>query len=286
MQTKRGIPMKNSVFPIITEEESRLPFYVKSIGLRENQEYIFRPSGYTEYHWLHSARGKGKLLLHGREHMISEGMGFFFHPGIPHEYYAVEEPWETHWVTFDGQGVRQLVDLLGFNEWGVFHLVNVQLLERLMNELHIAAQSANAYKGFDCSALLYRFLIELKSCITLGDNRQKSSRHELLQPVITYIEEKYQSEPTLEEMAQLLGVTPQHLCRIFKQVFNMRPFVYLTRFRLQKAKEFMIDAGDLTIREIARNVGYNDASYFCSLFREYEGLTPMEFKRMHRMERG
>lgn len=274
--------MYKALFPLITSEESKLPFLVKSIGAMENQEHVFRPEGYPDYHWLHCVKGKGKLMISNHEYTISENSGFFFFPGIPHEYYSLAEPWETHWVTFHGYAVLPLLDLIGLREYTVFNVTDVHKLEKLWGDIYKNALSDNTVKGFDCSALLYRFLIEIKSCISTGDAATKSMRYKQLQPVIAFIEKNYHSSFSLEDLADIINISPQHLCRLFKHAFNMRPFAYLTGYRVQKAKELILEPHMPQINEIAKRVGYNDASYFCAIFKEYEGITPVEFRKMHR----
>lgn len=270
-----------SVFPFITEAESKLPFYLKSIGRSGNQEAINRPAGYPDFHWLHSARGRGILAIAGKKYIISEGMGFFFCPGIPHRYYALEEPWETYWLTFQGYAVPELLKVLELAEWGVFHLNDTRFLERMMNDMYLLVQSGTPGGGYESSALLYRFLLQLQNSTGGSGNRLGYLRHERIQPVLVFIEKNYHANPSLEEMAQLIGVTPQHLCRLFRQAFQMRPFKYITRVRIQKAKEILIEQDDLPLKEVARRVGYNDTSYFCSLFKDQEGMTPTEFRKIH-----
>lgn len=274
--------MNKSIFPLITEDESKLPFYVKSVGISENQEHMQRLDGYPDYHWLHCVKGKGKLLISGNEYVIAENMGFFFYPSVPHEYYAVCEPWETHWITFDGSSVPSLLDLLGFSMFGVFNISDIHKLERLLADISLSLESENSLRGFECSSILYRFLIELKNCITTGGTHLKSFRHNQLKPAISYIEKNYNKNFPLEELSKLINVTPQHFCRLFKQTFNMRPFTYLTSYRIQKAKELIVGSDCPTIKEVAKNIGFNDTSYFCAIFKEYEGITPIEFRRMHR----
>lgn len=103
-----------------------------------------------------------------------------------------------------------------------------------------------------------------------------------LDPVITFLSENYDKNPSLLEMSEVIHVTPHYLCKLFQEVFKLRPFVYLTKIRLQKAKEFLMESDQLTIKCISERVGYNDISYFCAIFKEYEGITPTEFRKIHR----
>lgn len=274
--------MWKKIFPMITEEEEKLPFFVTSVGANDNQDHIQRPEGYPNYHLLYGTSGKGNLLIDGREFAIGENTGFLFQPGIPHEYYAVVEPWTVWWLTFDGYAVKELLNTAGFGMYDVFHISDMERLHQLLGEVYAAAASARPARGYDVSHMLYRFLLEMKSCFGDETLKTRRGRYQQFQPLIMFIEDNYYKSISLNDMAEVTGVTPQHLCRLFKHSFNMRPFEYLTRYRLQKAKEILVSPENPTLKEIASITGYNDISYFCSVFRQYEGMTPIEFKRMHK----
>ncbi|MCX7711887.1 MAG: AraC family transcriptional regulator [Clostridia bacterium] len=273
--------MDRILFPLLTEEDKKLPFILKSVGVRGNQEHIVRPEGYPDYHWLHCAKGKGNLRIAEKEYVIIEGTGFFLVPAVPHEYFATEEPWETHWITFEGHAASSVLEILNLNNWGVYHLNNRHTLERTLENIYHSGKSRNISRSLDCSVLLYQLLVQLKHCISTDTSRSKPAGQYQLQPVIQYIEENFSKSISLDEMAQVISVTPQHLCRLFKQSHGTRPFDYLTRYRLQKAKELLISPAAPSVKSVSMEVGYNDTSYFCSIFKEYEGITPTEFRNMY-----
>ena len=275
--------MKKIFFPIITEEEAKLPVFIKGIGIQENQEHVLRTEGHPDFHWIHCTKGKGLLKLQGKEYIISENMGFFMPPGVPHEYYCIQENWETHWVIFHGFAAEQLMEQVGLSESGIFFLQDAHLMEESFFQMLQAANVSGSFNGFQSSVYLYQFIIMCRNCVS-KTNKQKNIKLKQVEPLITYLEKNYYKNPTLKEMADVLGVTPHHLCRLFKEVFKIRPFVYLTKIKLQKAKELMTEPENLTIKYIADKVGYNDISYFCSIVKEYEGITPTEFRSIHRQE--
>lgn len=274
--------MSRILFPMITDEEKRLPFVITSIGIRDNQEHITRPEGYGCYHWIHCSKGAGLLLIDGKEFVIQEDMGFFFEKGIPHEYYALNEPWETHWITFEGSAVPELVEILGFKPWNVFHINGRQQLEKIMFGIYSAGISRNMFRNYECSALLYQFLLTAGNLIRQESGKPQFRVNNQLEPVMQFLEESYFTQVSLDDMAERANMSKQHLCRLFRQSFNMSPFEYLTRFRIQKAKEAILGPEMSKIKEAARSAGFNDVSYFCSVFKKYEGITPMEFKSMYR----
>ena len=273
--------MKTFVLPIITDE-NRLPFYVYCIGGMENQVPIDRPDGYPYYIWLHCVRGSGKLVLEQMEYVLRPNMGLLIFPGVAHKYQALDQPWETHWVAFQGYAVKPLLDALDLRRSGIFPLNNLPLLDRLLNDIFVAARSNSPNRGLQTSAKLYAFLGELKHCLGSDRSRDRAAAQHRLEPVLALMEKQYGNDLTLERMAEAIGTSPQYLCRIFKRVFQVSPFAYLTKLRLQKAKELLIEQPGLSVSETAKQVGFHDASYFCALFRRHEGVTPLEFKKFHR----
>lgn len=292
--------MYKNIFPMITEIDAGLPFYITSIGYNDNQEDIDRPEGYPSYHWLCCTAGKGILEAGGNEYVILENTGFILTPGVAHKYYSLNGDWRTIWITFDGYAVQRLVkQLIMSGRFTLFSTANIQKLELLYNEILAAADTANPensrqpadntfsensfwHRNNVCSFLLYKFLIELNSCISSNEERLKSEKRFQLEPVLLYMRNNFSLNCSLETYANIIGISPQHLCRLFSQAFNMRPFEYLTGIRLQKAKELLTGRNDMKLTEIAVESGFNDASYFCAIFKKHEGITPMEFRRLHR----
>lgn len=270
--------MNSYVFPMITEEAS-LPFYVTGAGGLENQTPITRPNGYYDFQWLHCIRGKGILHIDEKEFILSKNSGFFMYPDVPHQYYAIEEPWETHWVVFNGEGVISLLNSLGMDRYHVYHLDDVRMLDNLISDIFILTQTKGPMPGHRNSAKLYNLLIELNTLVREKAEKDETSKLKRLLPVLDFIEENYATSPTINELSDIIGVSPQYLCRIFSQVLNTRPTEYLNLFKLKKAKEMLFNEIGLTVKEIAQKTGFNDPSYFCAIFKKYEGITPMQFRR-------
>ena len=72
-------------------------------------------------------------------------------------------------------------------------------------------------------------------------------------------------------------MSPSHLSRTFKKATSGSLTEYINKERISKAKELLQNTNLLTY-EIAEAVGYKDATYFSSIFRKYEGISPSEYK--------
>lgn len=101
---------------------------------------------------------------------------------------------------------------------------------------------------------------------------------EIVRSVLEFIDGSYQDGAPLSRMAQAAGVSRSHLCRIFKKITGLSLKRFLTRRRLQAAKELLLEPG-ATIDQVARQVGYRDASHFDRVFRQWEGRTPSGYRR-------
>ncbi len=269
------------IFPIISESDSKLPFYIKSVGVQDDQEHITRTSGHPEYHYLHSSSGEGILEIDGKEFTLNPGTGVFFEPGIPHEYYSVQRPWVTYWITFEGYAANQLCRNIFQSPWSVFHLADHHFIEQCLDKICTSTAAGELHSNAYASVLLYELLIHIKTGV-INDVYSKPLLKNQLQTVIRFIEKNYNRDITLDELSHVINVSPQHLCRLFKQTFSMRPFEYITRYRLKCAKELLSLEENYSIKAIAARVGYNDTSYFCSTFKEYEGCSPTGFRNILR----
>ncbi len=85
---------------------------------------------------------------------------------------------------------------------------------------------------------------------------------------------------TVIEMSKLVGVTPEHLQKIFKTATGMPPMSYLRDLRFEKAKE-LLETGFLRVHQICYQVGLNDQTHCARDFKKKYGVTPIEYRQQH-----
>ncbi len=88
-----------------------------------------------------------------------------------------------------------------------------------------------------------------------------------------YIEENYMKDITIQQLAELVKLSPKYFADLFKRKFGKTVMEYVSELRLQEAKCHM-HKGKMKIREIAHKVGYSDEFYFSRKFKKEIGLTP------------
>ncbi|GGG01776.1 helix-turn-helix transcriptional regulator [Paenibacillus abyssi] len=93
-----------------------------------------------------------------------------------------------------------------------------------------------------------------------------------------YIEENYDQDLTLSDLASVVFVSPYHLAHVYKEEMGISPIQYLIRFRIEEAKR-LLKHSNLTIREIASKIGYPNGIYFNLIFKKMTGMPPGKFRK-------
>lgn len=98
--------------------------------------------------------------------------------------------------------------------------------------------------------------------------------------VKAFIEENYMQEISLLQLADIVSMNPSYLSSIFKKETGMAYSEYLIQCRLQQASKLLVET-NLSISEVARQSGYQDARYFSKQFLKQIGLKPSEYRKLY-----
>ena len=271
-------------FPIITENEKLLPIYLYGIGKQENQEDILRSDGVVHYQWTLCTEGSGVFIVHDKSYTIKKGMGFYFVPGFPHEYYALEEPWVTYWIDFNGASTSLLFNQLGLYDYGILDYsdANYSLLQKWI-AIHESIEKQIAMMQIGNNINLLPLLVEL--LLGMRDHNIADASGSVIEDLrvesaLLYMKTHIDQDITIEELAAHFGISNEYFCRLFKSEVHLSPIQYLMHLRIQEAKNLLVLYPNLSISDIAIKVGYNDANYFSSLFKRHEHMTPSQFRKI------
>ncbi len=106
-----------------------------------------------------------------------------------------------------------------------------------------------------------------------------SSRH-LIINIKDYINRNFSGGISVDSVAQNFGMNASYLGRLFKNETGEKLVDYIFGVRMDNAKRLLADT-DMTVREIAISVGYNQIKYFGAVFKEYTGRTPSDYRRVN-----
>ena len=95
-----------------------------------------------------------------------------------------------------------------------------------------------------------------------------------------FMEEHYDQQITLEQLAKLSFLNPVYFSTIFKKETGVSFTAYLVKLRMDKACE-LLKTGSVTVAEAAAQVGYQDVRYFSRMFSKSVGIKPKEYKKFY-----
>lgn len=98
-----------------------------------------------------------------------------------------------------------------------------------------------------------------------------------IEEVVRMIENEYQTDLSLELLAERVYLSPSYLSHLFKKQKGISINKFMTLHRMEKAKELLITTNRKII-DIGQDVGYNNFPYFSSLFKNHFGRTPSKFR--------
>lgn len=117
--------------------------------------------------------------------------------------------------------------------------------------------------------------------IKVFSERRDSQFHNLSEKVINLIHEFYDTDITLEECARKLHYNANYLSTVFRQETNHTFSEYLSMYRFKLAKRWLRET-DMTVKEIAEKLKYNNSQNFIRSFKKNENVTPGEYRKRNK----
>jgi len=163
-------------------------------------------------------------------------------------------------------------------------------LYQLMNFLKIDAFEINIKRDFYTTISEFKKPDEIEIyikdefidiIINTVDERKKNDYQSLPDSIINIIENEFETDLTLEVIANRLHYHPNYLSTIFKKTFNMSFTEYLNEQRHSQAKTWLLESNS-TIKDISERLHYTNPQNFIRSFRKLEGVTPGQYRQLNR----
>lgn len=114
----------------------------------------------------------------------------------------------------------------------------------------------------------------------LFEQKRKTQYMRISDQMLEMIHQEVETDLSLDVCATRLGYHPDYIRGVFRKETGVNFSDYLSSFRLQKAKELLVDT-ELKIAEIAERLRYNNSQNFIRYFRKQEGMTPGQYRQLH-----
>ena len=153
------------------------------------------------------------------------------------------------------------------------NVVFIRLLQILQTEL-----DSNMLSSSILDELYFRILQDSNGYV-LQQLCEQGSSFSRVSKVVEFIHKKLDEKISIEEMAELAGMSANNFHRIFKDALGDTPVQYIKKVRLNKARQLILHENMKAIRA-SELVGYDSPTQFSREFKRYFGTTPTKIKEL------
>ncbi|MBK1880032.1 AraC family transcriptional regulator [Pelagicoccus mobilis] len=225
--------------------------------------------------------GQGTLRI--GEEIMPLVAGSVFIAG-PNHSYRIENNSNTqlthYQIRFSGDQAAKLVNSTFLSDNRPRNLHRLTWMKDTFSNILECGENACGNAQAACKLLLEYLFTRLESC-KLPEAENYSHAFTAFQKCSSYIEENFRHISGAHEIADKCSISHQYLCYLFKRFSEVTPTQTLLRLKLNHSAD-LLRKGDLLIKEVALEVGFEDQYYFSKRFKDYFGASPRNFVGLER----
>ena len=127
--------------------------------------------------------------------------------------------------------------------------------------------------------LVFELFLSIIDTLLYGTTPNQGSSNRYIREIVKMLDEDCGPDMTLSAIADRVGIGSTYISRLFKMYMGVTFMDYLTKVRMEKAKQLLADP-HVKVKDVARELGYSNADYLIRLFKNYTGMTPSAYKKM------
>ena len=177
---------------------------------------------------------------------------------------------------------KEVIETAGLTpDHPVYHATFKDLRENMMNEMVYIAEHGKE-SPFHLIGHLYLFVDYLsRSASSMNISSNGKVRDFYIKEALNYIEQNFQNDISVEEIAAFCGLNRTYFGRIFKETVGRSPQQFLLSYRMSKAAE-LLKLTVLSISDIGNAVGYPNQLHFSRAFKNVYGVSPREWRNKNK----
>lgn len=207
--------------------------------------------------------GNGYFVRGGNTYSLVAGDLFVIQPGEVTTYYASnQDPWRYGWIGFTSS-----VEL----EFLSTPVIRKPQVLRVFQRIRACCEKDGA------DAEIFALMFELLYILSQKSRSNNLSVSDYAIYAKTQLDNTYMQKVNIGEIAHTLHIDRRYLTAVFRKTYGIAPQEYLTRLRLERAKDFLQSGYNVT--NAASMSGFSDLCNFSRQFKAYYGYTPSFFRR-------
>ena len=219
------------------------------------------------------AAGSGRLVMNGVSHELGPGAVFTYGRGVVHRITAdARQPLVKYFVVLAGSRARRLLAEHGLSLGTVVRVAEPDRIRMVLDDLIEVALGDRAAREASCLQTFLYLLLKV-SGLVVPAGRRAALAFATYERCRTYLETHSTTATGIQEVAKACHVDAAYLCRLFQRFGRERPFHYLQHLKMNRAAS-LLQTSDRLIKDIALELGFEDAANFTRAFRRWYGVAP------------
>lgn len=257
-------------------------FYFFNVGHeRCRPRHSFGPTVKENYLIHFISQGSGTYQVEGITLKLTAPSFFLIRPGERIFYQAAEDdPWEYYWLGFDGNQAEALLTTAALTT--DVHSGQITAPETVVElfEKLLALDLYQPANKFHAQSLFFGLFSHFKSSHTPTSATNGSSWRQTYQDsFLLYVANHYsRSNLTIAEISHSVGLNRTYFSQLMTELLGRSPQTYLKELRLEKAADLLLTT-DLSVAEIALQVGYTSSQSLSRAFKAHFGCTPSHYAK-------
>lgn len=256
--------------------------YITHLGYfpKADGHYRERRRGCPDNIFFYCIQGKGHYIV-GDQQFEAGPNEYFIIPATSDyiRYWAdAHDPWSIYWVHFSGNDMdafnRSMNITAGDGPLPIpFNAKGIQLWNEMYQGLEMGYSTENICNANFC---LYHFL----ASFLFHDKHltaQPTTKKDIVNDTVLYMREQLHQMLTVEKLAALHRLSVPHFSSVFRKGTGMAPIEYFIHMKMQRACQLLFGT-TRKIKEVAKDLGYDDPYYFSRIFKKYIGIAPEVFR--------
>lgn len=253
--------------------------------------HSFGPAMRNHFLFHYVISGTGTLIAENSKkesisYSIKSGQGFMIFPNQICTYIAdAQQPWEYVWIEFDGLRAKETVELSGLCVNSPVYKAKYKDVAQTMKDEMLYIINHKDDSPFHLIGHLYLFIDSfVKSSAITQISKSNNLRDSYIKEALSFIEQNFQNDITVEEIAACCGLNRSYFGKIFHEVLGKSPQEFLISYRMTKATE-LLKLTSLSIAEVGSAVGYSNQLHFSRAFKKIYGISPRQWRNENPFKR-
>lgn len=241
--------------------------------------YSYGPAVRPQYVLHYIIDGEGSFTVNNKTYILKKNQGFLIRPGTVTYYEAAKDnPWSYMWIGFNGVKAETYLNYANLNEENlIFEYSKDSTLKDYISEM-LKLNEMDYSNELKIEGLLYFFMSKLvETRKDVFSQKAYKSAELYLEKSIEFIENNYSNNIKINDIATYIGINRSYLTHIFKKNINISPQDFLVNYKIDKACNLLQNT-DLSIKVVAKSIGYSDPLTFSKIFKKVKGLSPKNYR--------